>query len=98
MLHYQRIAGHQVRPRDAGQLIIGEIPWLDAEDYANGAALHVCLAVGRMELHRSQKALTILRIVGEDVRAERDLAASLIHELAHLKGRVPGEFVDVRTH
>ena len=38
-----------------------------------------------MELHRRQEAFGVLGVVGENLRAELDLAASLVDALAHLE-------------
>ena len=53
MLDHQHVAGHQVRPGDARELVVGEVPGLDAEDHADRAALHMGLADGRDELRRA---------------------------------------------
>ncbi len=45
VLDHQHVARHQVRPRDAGQLVVRKIPRLDTEDHADRAAFHVRLAV-----------------------------------------------------
>lgn len=42
-------------------------------------------ADGRMQFLRSQEALGVFSVVGEDIGAELDLAARLIDALAHLK-------------
>ena len=61
------IARHQMRTGDPRQLVIGEIPGLDAEDHADRAALHVTFAEGRMKLHIGEKSLGVLGVIGEDV-------------------------------
>ena len=50
VLHHQDVARHQVGTGDPGQLVVGEVPGLDAEDHADRAALHVGFADGRIEL------------------------------------------------
>ena len=67
VLHHQDVARHQMRTGDAGKLVVGKVPGLDAEDHADRAALHMGFADGRMELHRRQEALGVLGVVGEDV-------------------------------
>ena len=60
VLHHQRIAGHQVRAGDARELVIGEVPGLDAEDHADRAALHVRLALVGLSLTGARKRSAFL--------------------------------------
>ncbi len=93
MLDHQRIAGHQVRTGDAGELIIGEIPRLDAEDHADRARFHVRFTDRRVEFDGRQKTLGVLGIVGENPGAELDFGAGFADTLAHFQGHGVGERV-----
>ena len=97
MFHHHRIARHQMRAGDAGKLVIGEIPRLDAEDHADRAALHMRFAIGRVERDGREEALRILGVIGHDPRAELDFAPRLADALAHLGGHDAGEFVGARV-
>src|ERR1700685_541485 len=48
MFYQQDVAGHKMRTRDPRELIIGKVPRLDAEDHADGAALHMAVTERRM--------------------------------------------------
>ena len=63
---HQGVAGHQMRSGDPGELVVGEVPRLDAEDHPNRAALHMGDAVGGVELHRGEEALGVLGVIGEN--------------------------------
>ena len=39
MLHYDNVPDHKIRGDEARQLIVREVPWLDAEEHADGTAL-----------------------------------------------------------
>ena len=91
MLDHQNIARHQMRTRDARKLVVGEVPWLDAEDHPDRAALHMALAQGRMQFFIRKEALGILGVVGEDLGAELHLAARLVDALAHLQRHDVGQ-------
>ena len=66
VLHHQGVARHQMRAGDSRQLVVGEVPGLDAEDDTDRAAFHVGFADGRVQLHRCEEALGVLGVVGED--------------------------------
>ncbi len=93
VLHHQRVAGHQVRPGDAGELVVGEVPGLHAEDHADRAALHMRFADRRVQLDGGQEAFGVPGVVSENPRAEFDLATGLADPLAHLLGHCVGEGV-----
>ncbi len=38
------VARHKVRPRHAGKLVVGEVPWLDAVDHAQRLVDDLCMA------------------------------------------------------
>ena len=98
VLHQQDVARHQMRTGDAGELVVGKVPGLDAEDHADRAALHMAFAEAWMELHRRQEALGVLGVIGEDARAELDLAARFVDALAHLQRHGVRQLVDLRMH
>jgi hypothetical protein len=88
---HQHVAGHQMRSSDTGELIVGEVPRLDAENHADRAALHMCIADAGMELLRLQEAFGVLCVIGEDVGAEFHFAPRLADALAHLQRHGVGE-------
>jgi hypothetical protein len=98
VLDDERVAGHQMRARHACELVEREVPWLDAEQDAERAALHVRMPDLGVELGGSQELFTVLRVVGQDVRAEVDLAAGLVDAFAHFQRRQLREVVDVVMH
>jgi hypothetical protein len=98
VLDDQHVAGHQLRARHARQLVVREVPRLHAEQHAERAALHVRMADLGIELRRRQELLGVLRVVGQDVRAELHFAARLVDALAHLERCQLGEIVDMRAH
>ena len=69
MFYHQYIARHQMRPRDTRQLIVRKVPWLDTEDDADRAALHMAFAQRRMQLFIRKEALCILGVIGENIRS-----------------------------
>jgi len=85
VLHDHRVADHQVQPGDAGELIIGVVPRLDAEDHAERGVLDHSLTTGDCQILGRQEGLGVVGIIFEDVGADVDLTASLGDELAHLK-------------
>ena len=95
VLDDQDIASHQLRPGDAGELVVGEVPGLDTEQHADGRAFHVRFANLWVQLSRCQEGLGMLGVIGQDVAAESDLSARLINALAHLQRRQPGEVVNM---
>jgi hypothetical protein len=98
MLDHQHVARHEVRTGDSRQLIIREIPGFHTEDDPDGAALHVRLADGRVQLHGREKLLRMLRVVGEDLGTEFHFTARLTDPLAHFDRHRVREFVDFRLH
>ena len=98
VLHHQDVARHQVRTGDTRQLVVRKVPWLDTEDHADRAALHVRLPDGRMKFYRCKEALGVLGIVGENASAELHLSASFVNLLAHFECHQAGEFIDLCVH
>ncbi len=98
VLHHQGIARHQVRACNAGQLVIGKVPWLDAEDHAYGAGLHMGFAKCWIELYRRKKTLGILRVIGKDVCAEVHFSARFVNQFPHLKSGEFGKLIHICPH
>ena len=97
MLHDQRVARHQMRSGDARELVIGEVPRFDTEDDADRAALHMRLAVRRVELDRREEAFGVLGVIGHDPRTELDFGACFADPLAHLHRHDACEVVGARV-
>jgi hypothetical protein len=95
MLHDQDIAGHQLRASDAGELVGGEVPGLDAKQHADGEAFHVRFSAHGTQWGRCQEGLGVLRVIAQDLCAEIDLTARLVNALAHLQSLQLGEVVDM---
>jgi hypothetical protein len=98
VLHHQHVSCHQVRPGDPCQLVVREIPGLDTENHADGAAFHVRFANARMKLHRREEALRIGRVVGKNLGAEFDLSASFVDTLSHFQRHRAGQYLDLLMH
>ncbi len=67
VLHHDRVASHQMRPGDARQLVIREVPGLHGEYYADGAAFCVALTGLRMQGHVGEEMLGLLGIIFQDL-------------------------------
>ena len=91
----QRIASHQLGPGHAGELVVGEIPGLNAQQHAHRAAFHVRLPDLGVQLGRRQKKLGIVGVNGQDVGAELHLATCLVDKLAHFQCLQLGKVVHV---
>ena len=51
-----------------------------------------------IQLDRCEKALGVLRVVGQDIGAELDFATRFVDALAHLQRRQLREVVELRVH
>ena len=94
----QRVAGHQLRPGHAGELVVGEIPGLNAKQHAHRAAFHMRLPDLGVQLGRRQKGLGVFGVVGQDVGAELDFTTRFGDALAHFKRFQPGKVVHMGVH
>ena len=86
VLQQDRVADDQVRPREAGDLVVGEVPRHDPQQDAERAAADDGRPLTTEELDRLVRHQRF-RIVGVELvdrRAEVDLAARLPDRLAHL--------------
>jgi hypothetical protein len=77
MLHQQRIARHQIRSRDTRQLIVGEVPRLDAEEHAQRFILDKGLTLIYLQFLRCQEPLRIVGIVVQNIGAQFDFSLGL---------------------
>ena len=68
MFYHDNVTRHQVGRRNARELIIGEVPRLDAIDDAKCLAYHHGLTFHRIERPRREEVLGFFGIIGEDVR------------------------------
>ncbi len=97
MLDHDHIARHQLWAGDTGELVVGEVPRFDTKEHAKWTAFHMRVTNLRIELDRCQKALGILRIVGQDIGAELHFAACLFKAFTHLQRCQFGEIVNARV-
>ena len=97
MLHQDDIADHEIRGDETRQLIVREVPWLDAEQDANWATLNGCFARVWGKRLRRKEALRALGVVVDDVCAQSDFTAAFGDELAHLQGDEIRKFPAART-
>ena len=98
VLDQQHVAGHQVRTRDAGELVVGKIPGFHAEDHTDWTALHMTLAESRMQLDIGKEALGILGVVAKDIRAELHFALRFSYALAHFQSHRVRQLIDPLVH
>jgi hypothetical protein len=97
MLDHHDVSRHQVRGYESRQLIVGEIPRLDAKQYADGAALDGRLARMGRQCFRCQECFGMLSIVVDNVRAESNFTPAVSDQLAHFKGDETGKVFGVMT-
>ena len=97
VFHHHDITRHQIGSGEAGELVVGKIPGLDAEEDAEGTAFDYGLTGLRVELLRCEEALSVLGVVGDDGGADRDFAAGLVDAFSHLERHRAGEFIDAST-
>ena len=95
VLDHDHIAGHQVRGRHPRQLVQGEVPRLHTQDHPKRGADEHCVVVGadRVDALGRQELLGVLRVVVEDVCAQRNFAQALRVELAHFQRQQAGELI-----
>src|ERR1017187_10859457 len=91
VLHHDDIALHQVGRGKTRELVVGEVPRLNAEQHAERATFDLGFARTRLEAFGCEEALGVPGIVVEDVRTERHFASSLVDELAHLERHWAGK-------
>ena len=86
VLEQDRVADHQVRPGEAGDLVVGEVPGHDPEQDPEGAAADDRGALAGESLDRlvGHQVLGVVGVEGVDVAREVDLAERLLDRLAHL--------------
>jgi hypothetical protein len=97
MLHHDDVADHQIRGDEARELIVREVPGLDAEEHADRTALDGCVAGVWSKCLRRQEAFGALGVVVDDVGAESDFTAAFGDELAHLQGDEAANSVGARA-
>src|ERR1700730_10857168 len=93
MLHDQRVAEHEIGAGDACELIVGEVPRLDAEEHAQRRVFDYGFAARHLQLFGGQKRLCVVRVVLQNVGAQVDLAPRLGEQLAHLERDVLRELL-----
>ena len=87
VLEDDRVAQHQVRRREAGDLVEGVVPRHDPEQRADRQLLHDGLAAGeRLDRLVRGEGRALVGEVVEDLAAELRLADGLAQRLAHLAG------------
>src|ERR1700674_261751 len=98
VLDHNDVASHQIGGGKAGELVVGKVPRLDAEEHSEGDTFDLGFARARLEGFRCKETLGVLGIVVDDVRAQSNFAPSLADELAHLERHQPSELVHTCTH
>ena len=87
VLDDQDIAGHQLRSGDAGELVVGEVPGLDAEDHTDRLGFdHGSRRF--WQLLGGEERLGAVGVVVEDRCRQADLCLRGSDQLAHLGGDV----------
>ena len=86
VLEQDRVADHQVRPGEAGHLVVGEVPGHDPEQDAEGAAADHRGALAAEQLDRlvGHQVLGVVGVEAVDLAREVDLHQRLLDRLAHL--------------
>jgi hypothetical protein len=86
VLEQDRVADHQVRSGEAGDLVVGEVPGHDPEQDPEGAAANHRRALAAEQLDRlvGHQVLGVVGIEAVDFRREVDLHQRLLDRLAHL--------------
>src|SRR4051794_9905034 len=86
VLEQDRVADHQVRPGEAGDLVVGEVPGHDPEEHPVGAAAdhRAALAAEQFDRLIGHQVLGVVGVEAVDFRREVDLHQGLLDRLAHL--------------
>ena len=94
VLQNDRVADHQVRGREPGDLVVGEVPRHDAEQRADRLLADQRRAPGpRAERGVLQQRRALVGVVLVDADHQHDLALGLPDGLAHLPGDQRGQLV-----
>src|SRR5271157_5499261 len=79
VLHHNDIASHQIGGGKAGELVVGKVPRLDAEEHAEGDTFDLSFARARLEGFGTDSFLCPL------------FRTSILHRAVLAKGIVPGK-------
>ena len=91
MLEHDGVTQQKVRRREAGNLVVREVPWHNAQQRAERLLLNNSLlrALGRQVLGREQ-LVSVLGVPAVDVSDDLNLALCPARELTHLTADVLG--------
>jgi hypothetical protein len=93
VLEQDRVAQHQVRRDEAGDLVAREVPRHDAEQRPDRLLRqHRFAAADRQRLVR-QQGRAALAVVPEDIGDDADFAAAFVDPLPHFQGHDRGQLV-----
>ncbi len=94
MLENDRVTEHQIRCREAGDLVVREVPRHDADESADRSPVHNrLLGPGNVESFFLEQCRTVVCIPLIDRGRELYFALGLADRLTHLQGDRSGQFV-----
>ena len=94
VLEQDRVAVHQVRRGEAGDLVVGEVPRHDAQQHTHALLADQRGAAGcDLQLLIRQELLAVGRVVAVDRDGDVDFLAGLEDRLAHFAGDDRGQLV-----
>ena len=94
VLEQHGVAEHEVRRREAGDLVVREVPRHHADERTDRPAVdHGFVRARHVEPFRLEQGRAVVGVVAVDRRGELDLAVGLADGLAHLEGDHPRQFV-----